>query len=108
MEMDLKTLLDYVHIMDWNVADSVAYIRERLGPAAIEHDEMLYWYKFYRRIKQKGRRCRCLHSHTLSRSACSSSIYCCERPFELRSSELIVGKNPPRLACEWDVSNPSE
>jgi hypothetical protein len=86
MDMDLKALLDYVHLMDWSVSDAVHYICQRLGPNAIDEEQMQYWYNFYRRIKQRGRRCRCLNSQSMHRTSCSSQIYCCEKPFELRSN----------------------
>lgn len=50
--MDIKTLLDYVHMRGLSVEESLEYISERVGPGAISYDEMQYWWNFYRRIKQ--------------------------------------------------------
>lgn len=108
MEMNLKSMLDFVYIEDLNVADSIKYIQSRLGPSSIDEKNMQYWYNFYRGIKQQGRRCCCNGAHAVPRSICSPMLYCCEDPFELDCRKLIVGENVPNLMCEWNISYQAE
>jgi hypothetical protein len=39
-------------MLGMTVDESLDYISERLGPQAINREEMQYWWNFYRRIRQ--------------------------------------------------------